>query len=174
MLWHKRQAFARSTATCLILTYLRIGNFKDDFIIHSTYFTQRGQSNNQSRSPLWNIMLSSCYMYLHLFEIALYLLKKRLFLGVFTVFVRHKTPTTDEPTEKLSSYKDKIPQPIAQQQKSYPKDATDFINLKAKKASKRSDNHFNGHYAVTHKYTPNPPPPKKKKNGSSFCKHLDG
>ena len=163
MLWHKRQAFARSTATCLILTYLRIGNFKDDFIIHSTYFTQRGQSNNQSRSPLWNIMLSSCYMYLHLFEIALYLLKKRLFLGVFTVFVRHKTPTTDEPTEKLSSYKDKIPQPTAQQQKSYPKDATDFINLKAKKASKRSDNHFNGHYAVTHKYTPTPPPPQKKK-----------
>ncbi|RMX37140.1 hypothetical protein pdam_00023417 [Pocillopora damicornis] len=87
-------------------------------------------------------------MYLHLFEIALYLLKKRLFLGVFTVFVRHKTPTTDEPTEKLSSYKDKIPQPTAQQQKSYPKDATDFINLKAKKASKRSDNHFNGHYAT--------------------------
>ena len=71
---------------------------------------------------------------------------------------------TDEPTKKLSSYKDKIPQPTEQQQKSYPKDATDFINLKAKKASKRSDNHFNGHYAVTDKYTPNTtPPPKKKK-----------
>ena len=170
MLWHKRQAFARSTATCLILTYLRIGNFKDDFIIHSTYFTQRGQSNNQSRSPLWNIILSSCYMYLHLFEIALYLLKKRLFLGVFTVFETQNS--NYGPTEKLSSYKDKIPQPTAQQQKSYPKDTTDFINLKAKKASKRSDNHFNGHHAVTHKYTPTPPP--QKKNGSSFCKHLDG
>ena len=76
--------------------------------------------------------------------------------------LRHKTPTTEEPTEKLSSYKDKIPQPTAQQQKSYPKDTTDFINLKAKKASKRSDNHFNGHYAVTHKYTSTPPPQKKK------------
>ena len=29
--------------------------------------------NNQSRSPLWNIILSSCSVYLHLFEIAMYL-----------------------------------------------------------------------------------------------------
>ena len=29
--------------------------------------------NNQSRSPLWNIILFSCSVYLHLFEIAMYL-----------------------------------------------------------------------------------------------------
>ena len=90
-----------------------------------------------------------------------------------TLFVRHKTPTTEETTEKLSSYKDKIPQLTAQQHKSYLKDTTDFINLKAKKASKRSDNRFNGHYAVTHKYTPTPPPPKKK-NSRGFRERLDG
>ena len=83
-----------------------------------------------------------------------------------TLFVRHKTPTTEETTEKLSSYKDKIPQLTAQQHKSYLKDTTDFINLKAKKASKRSDNRFNRHYAVTHKYTPTPPPKKKKIAGA--------
>ena len=29
--------------------------------------------NNQWRSPFWNIILSSCSMYLHLFKIAIYL-----------------------------------------------------------------------------------------------------
>ena len=35
----------------------------------------------------------------------------------------------DGPTEKLSCFVDKILQPIAQQQKSYLKDTTDFINF---------------------------------------------
>ena len=35
----------------------------------------------------------------------------------------------DGPNEKLSSFVDKILQPIAQQQKSYLKDKTDFINF---------------------------------------------
>ena len=35
----------------------------------------------------------------------------------------------DGPTEKLSSFVDKLLQPIAQQQKSYLKDTTDFVNF---------------------------------------------
>ena len=36
---------------------------------------------------------------------------------------------TDGPTEKLSSFVDKLLQPIAIQQKSYLRDSTDFINF---------------------------------------------
>ena len=35
----------------------------------------------------------------------------------------------DGPTEKLSSFVDKLLQPIAQQQKSYLEDTTDFVNF---------------------------------------------
>jgi len=42
---------------------------------------------------------------------------KPIFLGV------------SDPTEKLSAFVDKLLQPIAQQQKCYLKDTTDFINF---------------------------------------------
>ena len=42
----------------------------------------------------------------------------------------------DEPTETLSCFVDKILQPIAQQQRSYLKDTTDFINLEKTKLPK--------------------------------------
>ena len=35
----------------------------------------------------------------------------------------------DGPTERISSFVDRLIQPIAQQQESYPKDSTDFINF---------------------------------------------
>ena len=60
-------------------------------------------------------------------------------------------------TEQLLCYIDSILQLIAQKQRSYLKDTTDFINFTEKnKISKKSDTHFNGYYKLLHYYVPKP------------------
>ena len=75
-------------------------------------------------------------------------------IPVFCTFTKIHKPTLpvwpiisgcDGPTERISSFLDHILQPIAQAQKSYLKNTTQFINfIEERKVKKKSDSSLNG------------------------------